>query len=79
MPNLTIKNIPEDVYKKLKLKAVRNKRSLNSEILMCLEAAVEYKKIDSQELIKNARRGRSGIDFIIKNGDITSLKQGGRI
>jgi plasmid stability protein len=78
MPNLTIKNIPDNVYKKLKLKAERNKRSLNSEILTCLEAAVEYKKIDSEELIKKARSGKSSIDYIIKDEEIISLKQSGR-
>lgn len=79
MPSLTIKNIPDKVYKKLKLKAERNKRSLNSEILTCLESAVEYKKINSEELSKKARIHRSGIDFIIKDEEITKLKQSGRL
>ncbi|MGE5805784.1 MAG: FitA-like ribbon-helix-helix domain-containing protein [Ignavibacteria bacterium] len=79
MPSLTIKNIPDKVYKKLKLKAERNKRSLNSEILTCLESAVEYRKIDSDELIKKARMRRSGIEYVIKDEEITKLKQSGRL
>ncbi|MGE5798583.1 MAG: FitA-like ribbon-helix-helix domain-containing protein [Ignavibacteria bacterium] len=79
MPSLTIKNIPDKVYKKLKLKAERNKRSLNSEILTCLESAVEYRKIDSDELIKKARMRRSGIEYVIKDEEVTKLKQSGRL
>lgn len=33
MPNLTVRNIPKDIYKRLKESARRNRRSLNSEIL----------------------------------------------
>ncbi len=34
MPNLTVKNIPEDLYTHLKRYAKMNRRSLNSEIIM---------------------------------------------
>ncbi len=36
MPNLTVRKIPKDVYKRLKDSARRNHRSLNAEILAVL-------------------------------------------
>jgi plasmid stability protein len=38
MPNLTVRKIPQDVYRRLKATAKRNHRSLNSEILTILTA-----------------------------------------
>lgn len=37
MPALTIKNIPDDLYEQLKLKAELHRRSINSEVLVYLE------------------------------------------
>jgi plasmid stability protein len=37
MPTLTLKNIPDDLHARLKASAERNRRSLNSEILIRLE------------------------------------------
>ncbi|MBU2444899.1 MAG: Arc family DNA-binding protein, partial [Bacteroidetes bacterium] len=39
MPSLTIKNIPEKVYKNLKRRAEFHRRSINSEVINCLEKA----------------------------------------
>lgn len=36
MPNLTVRRIPKDIYKRLKESARRNQRSLNAEILAVL-------------------------------------------
>ena len=37
---LTLKNIPDDVYTRLKLSAELHRRSLNSEAIVCLEAVL---------------------------------------
>ncbi len=79
MPGLTIKNIPDKVYRKLKHRAERHKRSLNSEILRCLESSVESGKVNAQELIKKARVIRESIDYMISEKEITGLKQNGRL
>jgi plasmid stability protein len=36
MPNLTVRKIPKDVYRRLKVTAKRNHRSMNAEILAVL-------------------------------------------
>ena len=38
MPTLTLKNIPDDLHARLRESADRNRRSLNSEILLRLES-----------------------------------------
>jgi antitoxin FitA len=49
MPTLTIKNLPDDVYRQLKSRAAANRRSLNSEILTCLEQALMVQHVDTEE------------------------------
>jgi hypothetical protein len=38
--NVTLKNVPEPVYKVMKREAKRNRRSLNAEIILALEEKV---------------------------------------
>ena len=49
MPTLTIKNLPDDLYRQLKTRAAANRRSLNSEILTCLEQALTLEHVDPEE------------------------------
>lgn len=37
---LTLKNIPDEVYERLKLSAAVHRRSLNSEAIVCLESVL---------------------------------------
>ena len=46
MPTLTIKGIPDPLYRQLKDRAVDHRRSLNSEVLVCLELAVAAEAVD---------------------------------
>jgi plasmid stability protein len=41
MPNLSIKNVPDDVLNKLRERAARNHRSIQGELMALLVAAVE--------------------------------------
>lgn len=40
MPTLTLKSLPDELYHQLKARAAAHRRSLNSEILVCLEQAI---------------------------------------
>lgn len=51
MPNLTLKNIPEDLIVRLRAQAEINRRSLNSEILVLLDAALDVRKPDVETLL----------------------------
>ncbi|NJD32294.1 MAG: Arc family DNA-binding protein, partial [Gammaproteobacteria bacterium] len=46
MPNLTLKNVPVTLHKRLKARAEANRRSLNGEILALLEAQLEAPALD---------------------------------
>ncbi len=46
MPTLTLKNIPDDLHARLKASAERNRRSLNSEILVRLEQDINRPVLD---------------------------------
>ena len=52
---LTLKNIPDEVYDRLKQSAVTNRRSMNSEAIVCLEAALLPNRLTSAERLARAR------------------------
>lgn len=56
--SITLKNIPEPIYQRIKLAAKRHHRSLNSEIIACLEQALAPRAIDVDEQLERARRLR---------------------
>lgn len=59
MPTFTVKNIPADIFEKLKQAAETNRRSINSEIIACIERATRSHPIDPDLLLSNARKIRS--------------------
>ena len=76
---LTLKNIPDDVYKRLKLSAVANRRSMNSQAIVCLEAALISGRPSPKELLSRARELRAMLPhgkFSAK--DIDAMKREGR-
>ncbi|MBM3288495.1 MAG: Arc family DNA-binding protein [Candidatus Eisenbacteria bacterium] len=59
MPSLTIKGIPDRLLRRLRKQALSHRRSLNSEVLTCLERAVELPSVDPIAWLKEADRLRS--------------------
>ena len=59
--NFTLKNIPEDLYKKVRERAERNHRSINGEIISILNAATMSRPFDLDEILLRAWefRGRT--------------------
>lgn len=58
MANLTIKNIPENLYQKIKKNAKLNRRSINSEILFCLEQVLLQPELDRTTILPKIRELR---------------------
>ena len=56
--SITLKNIPEPIYWRIKLAAKRHHRSLNSEIIACLEQVLAPRAIDVEAHLERARRLR---------------------
>lgn len=52
---LTLKNIPDAVYDRLKQSAEMHRRSLNSEAILCLETALVPVNVSPSERLARAR------------------------
>lgn len=79
MASLTIKNIPDDLYEHLKQAANAHHRSVNSELIHCLEKALLPTKLSAQELKDTAKALRGRVRAQTLNADdITAAKNEGR-
>ena len=71
---LTLKNIPDSVYARLKRSAEQHRRSLNSDAIVCLEAAMP-----PGERLARARALRASLSpSKFKPEDTDTLKREGR-
>jgi hypothetical protein len=55
----TVKNIPPNLYEKLKRAAELNRRSINSEIIVCIEKSVQSQAINIEQVLTKARKFRT--------------------
>jgi hypothetical protein len=78
MPTITVKNIPEDVYERLKEQAKLNRRSINSEIITLMEHALMSYRVDPEEILESARVIRESLDFVATEEEINQAKNEGR-
>jgi plasmid stability protein len=77
--NLTLKNIPDAVYDKLKNSAQAHRRSMNSEAIVCLETVLFSLRMAPTERLARARELRASLPkakFLAK--DIDAFKHEGR-
>lgn len=76
---LTLKNIPDEVYARLKASAATHRRSLNSEAIVCLEAVLLPGRTEPAERLARARALRATLPKNkFKARDIDALKREGR-
>lgn len=76
---LTLKNIPDEVYQRLKASAETHRRSLNSEAIVCLESVLMPGRIDPGERLARARALRTALPRTkFKARDIDAMKREGR-
>jgi len=59
MASITIKNIPEELYEKLRTTASLHRRSINGEMIHCLETILMPKRLSAAERLQRARSMRS--------------------
>lgn len=55
MASITLKNVPENLYEKLKAAAEVHKRSINSEIIVCLEKSLLPRRQSAGEILAKAQ------------------------
>ena len=76
---LTLKNIPDTVYNRLKVSAQAHRRSLNSEAIVCLESVLLPAKLTPNERLERARALRSALPKRkFRARDIDIMKRQGR-
>lgn len=55
---LTLKNVPDELYGVLKQSAQTHRRSLNSEVIVCLETLLMPQKVSADDRLTRARQLR---------------------
>ncbi|MBP7866048.1 MAG: Arc family DNA-binding protein [Acidobacteria bacterium] len=79
MPTLTIKNLPPELYERLKERARLHRRSLNSEVIVCLEKAEGPGFGSEEEILVKARHWRERTASLpLSDDEITQAKREGR-
>lgn len=78
MATVTVKDLPEKLHRQLKARALRHRRSLNSEIIEVLEAATTSRKVDPDSLLARAAALRSRVGGRLTDTDLAALRQAGR-
>ena len=77
---LTLKNIPDEVYLRLKASAQSHRRSLNSEAIVCLEAVLLPGRASADEVIARVRAVRDSLPKgTFTAEDIAAFKSEGRL
>lgn len=78
MVTLTIKNVPEPLIRRLKRQATVHRRSLNHEVIACLEQATGSVPLDSETILARARALRVRPGIRVTDRLLARLKADGR-
>ena len=62
MPNLTIKEIPEQLLEQLRRRAAHRRHSVNREVILCLGRATELPVLEPSRWLADADRLRARLD-----------------
>lgn len=77
--SLTLKNVPDAVYARLKAVAAQHRRSLNSEAIVRLEAALAMDRVEPGERLARIRALRASLpQGAFSAADIAAAKHSGR-
>ena len=80
MATLTIKNVPRDLHKRLKESAEQHHRSVNGEVIACLERMLISTPLDPEEVLRRARASRERTPRIfLTDEDLRKMKNEGRL
>jgi plasmid stability protein len=79
MPTLTIKGLPDSLYRRLKQQAEAHRRSLNGEIIVCLERAVGAGRVEPQAWLVQAQALRERVEGRpLSNRQLRAARRAGR-
>jgi uncharacterized protein YpuA (DUF1002 family) len=78
MANVTIKNMPDELYKIVKLLAKSHQRSLNNELIFRIQKSVGSERIDPEKIRTQAREFRKRIKVRLSPAEIEEAINFGR-
>ncbi len=79
MATVTVKNIPDKLYEQIKQSAKANHRSINSEIIVCIEHALMGRKVDPKKILSAARALRKKTaGYLLTEKEIAKARNIGR-
>lgn len=79
MATLTIKNLPADLYERLKQSTAQDRRSINNQVIVYLQRALHSPKIDTDAVLAEARVLRQKTSHsLLTDRDLAQAKQEGR-
>jgi len=78
MPSITVKNIPDEIYDKVREQARAHHRSINSEIIACLEQTVQASSISPKDILHEAKKLRKKAKGSLSSEEIEAAINQGR-
>ncbi|MBP7583564.1 MAG: Arc family DNA-binding protein [Spirochaetes bacterium] len=79
MPAITVKNIPPGLYEKLRKSARDHRRSINSEIIICIETVLESGAMKADDILRGAALIRERTShYHLKENELNTAKKKGR-
>jgi plasmid stability protein len=75
--NFTLKNIPDEIYEKIKVRAERNHRSINGEIIAILGETVMARRRSAAEILARAGELRSHTRGFLTDDFLNKVKREG--
>ncbi len=79
MVTLTIKNVPPEIYERIKIQARNNHRSINGEVISILEKALSIPPIDVQATLERTSKIRElTAHYVITADEIEKMINEGR-
>lgn len=78
MGTITLKNVPRHVHTEIKKRAEKNHRSINNEIITCLETILGLRADEADDIINRIDKVQKGMKFVLSDLDIQKAKTEGR-
>ncbi len=79
MVTLTIKNVPPEIYERIKIQAKKNHRSINGEVISIIEKALSIPPIDVKATLERTKKIRElTAHYVITADEIEKMINEGR-
>ncbi len=83
MRTLTIKNVPPKLHRRLKESAALHHRSINREVIACLERSLMSRRVDPEEYLARVDEARKRLaeetGIFVTEKDLREAKNWGRL